>query len=170
MGRIFGICGDYEVDGKWRSEGIAFKGWFVLKEDNTFYGLCMEVFDDDKPKRRRTDYIRKMNASVPRVIVGTLKKRPDGHDYKIMFYMMSNNASISPLRYTIPDLGSEHPDEKGYWEWATHDGFQIHGGARISIQQYSRESKVAEAFLKKQVDQLKNINGNKKYVESVLCS
>lgn len=173
LGKIFGICGDYEVDGKWRSNNnsVAFKGWFVLDENDTFFGVCMEEFDENKPQRRVSDYIHKKNASIPRVIVGSLEKRSEGHDYKIVFYMMSNNASISPLRYTIPDLGTEHPDEKGYWEWATNDGFQVHGSARVSIQQYSRESKIAESFLRKQLDGLRNINGNRKYVEEVLrCS
>lgn len=170
MGKIFGICGNYKVDGKWKRDNVSFKGWFVLNEDNTFVGFCVEDFDDDKPQRRRIDYVRKMNARTPRVLVGSLKKRPDGHDYQIVFYMMSNNASISPLRYTIPDLGTEHPEEKGYWEWATCDGFQVHGEARVSIQPYGRDSKIAENFIRKQFKQLRDVNGNKEYVDSVLCS
>ena len=169
MGKIFGICGDYKVDGKWRNrngKGISFNGWFVLNDDDTFIGLCVEASNDEKTTTSK----KNDDKPNPRVLVGSLKKRPDGHDFGIVFYMMSNNPSVSPTRYIIPDLGSEHPDEKGYYEWATFNGFEKHGDARISIQQYSRESVVSEMFLRKQLNQLRNINGNKKYVEEVLCS
>ena len=174
MGKIFGICGNYEVDGKWKGDNISFKGWFALNDDGSFIGICVEDLGDIAQGRRRSDYIPdailRKRASIPRFIVGTLKKRDDGHDYGITFYMMCNERFIPPMKYTIPDLGSEHPEEKGYWEWVTHTGTQRHGRARVNIKEYERRTELSEAFLRRQFLTLEGgINGNENFVREMLC-
>ena len=168
MSEIFAICGNYEVDGKWKRDNVSFKGWFVKNDDDSFVGICLD--EVDVPKR---DYIKHTTQPktelVPKFLVGTLKKRDDGHDYGITFYMLSNYGSIAPIKYTIPDLGSEHPDEKGFREWITYNGPQRHGDARVNIQQYNGSAK-AEDFLRREFKKLRDVNGNKRFIDEVLCS